>query len=83
MVIAYTSISALRQQTRPVDVIQGQISHGGVAPNIIHAYTAGNWSVRSNTRAHLRQLIKKVEACFEAAAVATGATFEDDARDEL
>jgi metal-dependent amidase/aminoacylase/carboxypeptidase family protein len=76
MVIAYTSISALRQQTRPVDVIQGQISHGGVAPNIIHAYAAGNWSVRSDTRAHLRQLIKKVEACLEAAAVATGVTLK-------
>lgn len=57
----------------PGDVMQGCITNGGVRPNIIHAYTSGNWVVRANTQARLNELLGKVNACFEAAALATGA----------
>jgi metal-dependent amidase/aminoacylase/carboxypeptidase family protein len=73
MVIAYTSVSALRQQTMPGDIIQGMISNGGTAPNIIHAYSSGDFNIRAPTRARVKQLMPKVRACFEAAAIATGA----------
>jgi metal-dependent amidase/aminoacylase/carboxypeptidase family protein len=76
MVTAYNAISVLRQQTMPGDVIQGHISDGGVRPNVIHAYTAGTWVVRADTQARLAELKKKVVACFEAAAMATGATLQ-------
>ncbi|KAI8629188.1 hypothetical protein F5Y19DRAFT_434279 [Xylariaceae sp. FL1651] len=76
LVTAYNAISVLRQQTMPGDVIQGNITDGGVRPNIIHAYTAGNFVVRANTQARLSELKKKVDACFEAAASATGATLK-------
>ncbi|RDW82517.1 Zn-dependent exopeptidase-5 [Coleophoma cylindrospora] len=76
MVIAYTAISALRQQTKPEDILQGMITNGGSAPNIIHAYTSGDWIVRANSRARANELVKKFKACFEAAAVATGATLK-------
>ncbi|KAJ2971692.1 hypothetical protein NUW58_g9344 [Xylaria curta] len=74
LITAYNAVSVLRQQTMPGDVIQGNITDGGVRPNIIHAYTAGNFVARANTQARLHELTKKVEACFEAGATATGAT---------
>ncbi|KAI8954407.1 hypothetical protein F4801DRAFT_501824 [Xylaria longipes] len=76
LITAYNAISVLRQQTMPGDVVQGNITDGGVRPNIIHAYTAGNFVVRANTQARLSELRKKVDACFEAGATATGATLK-------
>ncbi|KAK5125383.1 hypothetical protein LTR85_000492 [Meristemomyces frigidus] len=73
LITAYNAISVLRQQTQPGDIIQGQITNGGLRPNIIHAYSAGRFVVRSTTRARLEALKKRVYACFEAAATATGA----------
>lgn len=76
MVTAYNAISVLRQQCMPGDVVQGHITNGGVRPNIIHAYTAGNWVVRANTQSRLEELKKKVVSCFEAGSTATGATLK-------
>lgn len=73
LITAYNALSALRQQTMPGDIIQGHITHGGAAPNIIHAYAAGVFVVRADTRARLRALRRQVKACFEAGATATGA----------
>ncbi|SPN99721.1 related to amidohydrolase [Cephalotrichum gorgonifer] len=73
LVSAYNSISALRQQTMAGDIIQGYITDGGIAPNIIHAYAAGIFVVRADTQARLEKLKEKVKACFEAGALATGA----------
>lgn len=76
LVTAYNALSALRQQTMPGDIIQGHITAGGAAPNIIHAYAAGVFVARADTQARLRELLVKVEACFEAGAIATGARLE-------
>ncbi|KAL0931168.1 peptidase M20 (amidohydrolase) [Colletotrichum truncatum] len=73
LITSYNAISVLRQQTMPGDVIQGNITNGGARPNIIHAYAAGQFVVRSDTRPRLRELVAKVEACFRAGAEATGA----------
>lgn len=73
LITAYNALSVLRQQTMPGDIIQGHITDGGAAPNIIHAYAAGVFVVRSDTRARLRELRAKVNACFEAGAKASGA----------
>ena len=42
-------------------------------PNIIHAYASGRFVVRSETSDRLDALKKRVLACFEGAAAATGA----------
>lgn len=76
LITAYNGLSVLRQQTMPGDVIQGKISHGGVRPNIIHAYAAGNFVVRADTQERLKVLKKKADACFEAGALATSATLK-------
>ncbi|KAK3693140.1 hypothetical protein B0T22DRAFT_34330 [Podospora appendiculata] len=73
LITGYNAVSALRQQTMPGDVIQGHITDGGAAPNIIHAHAAGVFVVRARTQARLDVLRRKVEACFAAGATATGA----------
>ncbi|KKY35152.1 putative peptidase m20 [Diaporthe ampelina] len=73
LITAYNSLSVLRQQTMPGDIIQGHITDGGAAPNIIHAHAAGVFVARADTRARLGELKKKVDACFEAGATAAGA----------
>ena len=49
-------MSALRQQTMPKDVIGVNITYGGLAPNIIHAYAAAGVVVRSEDRYRLVEL---------------------------
>jgi metal-dependent amidase/aminoacylase/carboxypeptidase family protein len=73
LITAYNALSVLRQQTMPGDIIQGYITEGGVAPNIIHATAAGIFVVRADTHSRLVELRKKVDACFAAGATATGA----------
>ncbi|KND94933.1 Peptidase M20 domain-containing protein 2 [Tolypocladium ophioglossoides CBS 100239] len=73
LVSAYNNVSMLRQQNMPGDIVQGHITDGGLVPNIIHAYAAGRFVVRADSQARLEELRKKVYACFEAGAQATGA----------
>nr|UWK20092.1 peptidase m20 domain protein [Trichoderma rubi] len=73
LVAGYNNVSALRQQIMPEDRVQGVITNGGVAPNIIHAYAAGIFVVRSDTLKRLDELKEKVYDCFKAGALATGA----------
>ncbi|KAK0629411.1 hypothetical protein B0T17DRAFT_653061 [Bombardia bombarda] len=76
LITAYNALSVLRQQTMPSDIIQGHITSGGSAPNIIHAYAAGVFVIRAETNGRLQELRKKVDACFTAGATATGATLK-------
>lgn len=73
LVVAYNAISVLRQQTRPDDVIGVQITDGGNKPNVIHEHAAGAVVLRAASSARLKELQRKIEACFKAGAEATGA----------
>ncbi|KAL7920373.1 hypothetical protein ACQKWADRAFT_162934 [Trichoderma austrokoningii] len=73
LIAGYNNMSALRQQIMPEDRIQGHITNGGIAPNIIHAYAAGIFVVRSDTQKRLDELKEKVYDCFRAGALGTGA----------
>ena len=73
---AYMNVSTLRQQILPDDRIHCIINHGGDASNIIASYTKSSWGVRSATNERLQELVPKVMACFEAAAMATGCRLE-------
>ncbi|TVY47493.1 Peptidase M20 domain-containing protein [Lachnellula occidentalis] len=73
LITAYNALSVLRQQTMPGDIIQGHITDGGSAPNIIHAYAAGVFVVRATSKKRLVVLREKVARCFEAGAQASGA----------
>lgn len=76
LIVAYNSISVLRQQTRPDDIIGIQITDGGNRPNVIHKYAAGAVSLRAVTAPRLEELKKKIEGCFRAGADATGSTVQ-------
>lgn len=69
-------MSVLRQQTQAGDIVQAQITNGGLRPNIIHAYSSGLFVVRSASKVRLDALKTRVIACLEAGATATGATLK-------
>lgn len=73
LTVAQVSIGLLRQHIRGSDRIHGIVTDGGDAPNIVPERTAGQWYVRSATLAELAELYPRVQACFEAGALATGA----------
>ncbi|MGH8911290.1 MAG: peptidase dimerization domain-containing protein, partial [Acidimicrobiia bacterium] len=73
---AYVNISTLRQHIALNDRIHGIIAQGGEAPNVIPDYTRSSWYVRAEHRQRLEELMPRVQACFEAAALATGCTVE-------
>jgi amidohydrolase len=72
VVLAYNGVSVLRQQVRSDARIHGIITHGGQAPNIIPDYTAARFYVRALDLPYLEELNRRLVACFEAAAQATG-----------
>jgi amidohydrolase len=76
LTIAQVAIGLLRQHIRGSDRIHGIVTDGGDAPNIIPAHSAARYIVRSDTFAELNELIPRVMRCFEAGALATGATLE-------
>ncbi|KAK5857490.1 hypothetical protein PBY51_010732 [Eleginops maclovinus] len=75
-VLAYNNLSALRQQLKPEWRLHGIIKHGGEKPNIIPAYTELEYYLRTPLVKDLCDLKAKAEACFRAAAVATGCRVE-------
>ncbi|GFZ43688.1 hypothetical protein JCM24511_01408 [Saitozyma sp. JCM 24511] len=70
--LAYSAISAMRQQLKTTDRVHGIITNGGQAPNIIPEHTQMRYFVRATTVPALEELKKKIIPCFEAAAKATG-----------
>ena len=75
-VMAYSSISMLRQQLKPTWRVHGIISDGGVKPNIIPEQSKLEFWVRTVKNKECTVLRSKVHACFEAAAKATGCTVD-------
>ena len=71
-VMAYNSISILRQQMKPDWRVHGVITDGGTKPNIIPETSSIVCYIRAPTRDELATLASKVKACFSAAAEATG-----------
>lgn len=72
---AYVNVATLRQAMYPTDKVHGIITHGGDAPNIIPSYTRSSWYVRAGTQERMEELYDRVLACFEAAATATGCSW--------
>jgi len=73
LVTAYQSIAQLRQHIRPSERIHGIITDGGQKPNIVPAHAAGLFYVRAANERHLGKLKQRVDACFHAGALASGA----------
>jgi amidohydrolase len=78
LTVAQVAIGLLRQHLRPTDRIHGIVTDGGDAPNIVPERTAGQWYARAATLAELAELYPRVQRCFEAGALATGAQVRFD-----
>jgi len=76
VVTAYQSIAQLRQHIKNDQRIHGIITEGGLAPNIVPERAACRFYVRAVDVHELLQLKARVQACFEAGALATGCRVE-------
>ena len=78
----FNGVNALRQQLRQDVRIHGIITDGGVAPNIIPERAAAYFYVRADDLAMLDQAKRRLIACAEGAALATGCRLhvEEDPR---
>ncbi|XP_065291731.2 xaa-Arg dipeptidase-like isoform X1 [Dermacentor albipictus] len=79
-VAAYVNVSLLRLQLKPTNRIHGVITEGGKSPNVIPEETEMCFTVRASTAEELAPLLRKVEACFRAAAEATGCSLDMEKR---
>ncbi len=76
LTVAQVAIGLLRQHMRPTDRIHGIVTKGGDAANIVPAHTSAKYYVRARTLEQLESIREKVNRCFEAGALATGAKLE-------
>ena len=72
LTIAQVALALLRQQLAPGDQFHGIVKEGGSAANIIPSHVVGRFMARSITSERLASLRERVNACFEAGALATG-----------
>jgi len=76
VVVAYQAIAQLRQHILSSERIHGIITEGGLAANIVPERAACRFYVRSPDAEGLAALRRRVQACFEAGALATGCRLE-------
>jgi amidohydrolase len=76
MTIAQVAIGLLRQQLPPGDQVHGVVTKSSAAANIIPASVTARYMVRSRTAQGLAAVRPRVEACFEAGALATGCSLD-------
>jgi amidohydrolase len=76
MIETFNSINALRQHVTSDVRVHGIITHGGDAVNVVPAFTQADFLVRAGTVERLAEIVKKVKACAEGAALSTGTTVE-------
>jgi metal-dependent amidase/aminoacylase/carboxypeptidase family protein len=74
LTVAQVAIGLLRQQLPPGDQVHGVVTESPGAANVIPGAMTARYMVRSRTAAGLAALRPRVEACFEAGALATGCT---------
>ncbi len=72
MTVSQVAIGLLRQHLRPGDQVHGVVTEGGRAANVVPGSAAGRFMCRSRTARGLAELEPRVQACFEAGALATG-----------
>lgn len=78
LTVAQVAIGLLRQHILPTDRVHGIVTDGGDAPNVVPSHAGGQWYVRAATIAGLADIKPRVHRCFEAGALATGATLTID-----
>ena len=72
----FNAVSMMRQQMRPDCRVHGIITNGGAAANIIPEYASATFYVRAPRIDAMWALYKRVVACAEGAAQASGASLK-------
>jgi metal-dependent amidase/aminoacylase/carboxypeptidase family protein len=76
LTVAQVAIGLLRPHIHPGDRVHGIVTHGGDAPNVVPAHTEAEFIIRGATVAELEVMRQRVLRCFEAGALATGASLD-------
>ncbi|MFF4769695.1 M20 family metallopeptidase [Streptomyces sp. NPDC001255] len=74
--VAHTALGMLRQQLPPGALVHTVLHEAGTAVNIVPALALGRCEMRAPDAEQLAVVRERVRACFEAGALATGATLE-------
>jgi len=74
----FNNVDAIRSNIRPESRVQGVITEGGAAPNVVPDHTAADFYIRYPDEVYLAQLSKMVDDAARAAALATGTTVKID-----
>lgn len=77
----FNNINALRQQLREDVRIHGIISEGGTIPNIIPDKASAIFYIRALDIPYFEETIIKIKKCAEAAALSTGCSLTEEAKD--
>ncbi|MFD5822328.1 M20 family metallopeptidase [Nesterenkonia xinjiangensis] len=76
MTVAQVAIGLLRQQLPASTRVHGIVREAGSAPNVIPDHCRGSWYVRAADLDELEATFERVRGCFEAGALAAGASME-------
>ncbi len=76
LTVAQVAIGLLRQQLAPGDQVHGVVRESPGAANVIPGAMSARYMVRSRTAEGLATLRPRIEACFEAGALASGCTLD-------
>ena len=74
LTLAEVAIGLLRQHLPPGDQVHGVVLEGGWAANVVPSRAVGRFMARSVTAERLVALRTRLAACFEAGALASGAS---------
>ena len=76
VMLAYSSISLLRQQIKPECRIHGVITKGGTVPNVVPDCAQLFYYIRAPRKHEVVAVREKMDACFRSAAETTGCTVD-------
>ncbi|WP_381557796.1 amidohydrolase [Streptomyces eurythermus] len=74
--LAHTAVGLLRQQLPPGALVHDVVFEAGHAVNVIPETARARYELRARTSEELAHVRRRVRACLEAAALATGAELE-------
>ncbi|WP_078380441.1 M20 family metallopeptidase [Sutcliffiella halmapala] len=72
----FNGINALRQHVTSDTRIHGIIKEGGTAANVVPEYAVAQFYVRAKSRSYVNEVVQKVRAIAEGAALMTGASMK-------
>ena len=72
----FHAVDMQRQHSKPDAQFHGIIRNSGEAPNIVPEEVTAEFYIRALDKNYLLELIKKVDACAEGAAIATGTSWD-------